>query len=285
MNLAGLQHVTRILRQPPLCGTSLLPIACYSSSRRKSLGQTASPSTELPQAPEINKSKSLDDFEKVQLSQHWMKIFDELDIGTPANDYRMIAIPNDLKAIPLTRFRASKRHVMRAFDTGYFTEHKYEHPKAVLMRDYYEEDKKTKPLWMWFYGMSSIDTPAVVSIAKHRMKLALHAALKDRGYDAQGRIIDPESETGIGTTLRGDLKGTIACVAKVPRDVVKKLPRKELRLAMDAVVDAFIRIHETGQTKETEDAAGEGKQRAGSEAKFVGLGIAPEMSICRRERS
>ncbi|KAK2001090.1 hypothetical protein LX36DRAFT_601971 [Colletotrichum falcatum] len=249
MNTARLQHVTRILRQLPPRSTLSPPLARYSSSRLEASGQTASPSIELPEAPEFNKSKSLDDLEKVQLSQHWRKIFGELDIGTPANDYRTIHIPKDLKAIPLTRFKMSRRHVMRAYDTGYFMEDKHEQPKAVLMRSYYEEDKKNKPLWLWFYGFNSIDTPAVVSMAKYRMKLALHAALKDRGYDAQGRIIDPESETGIGTTLRGDLKGTIACIAKYPRDIVKKLPKQELRLAMDAVVDAFIRVCETGEMK------------------------------------
>ncbi|KAK1590865.1 uncharacterized protein LY79DRAFT_590108 [Colletotrichum navitas] len=251
MNPTRLQHVTHILRQLPQRNT-FPPLARYSSSRRKASGQTAGTSTELSKAVEFNKLRSLDNLEKVQLSPHWTKIFDELDIGTPAKDYRIIYLPRDVKAKHLTRFRISKRHVMRAFDMDYFTENKYEHPKTVLMRYYYEEYKKNKPLWLWFYGFSSIDTPAVVSLAKYRMRLALHAALKDRGYDAQGRIIDPESETGIGTTLRGDLKGTIACVAKYPRDVVKKLPKKELRLAMDAVVDVFIRIHETDQMKEKE---------------------------------
>ncbi|EFQ26591.1 uncharacterized protein GLRG_02411 [Colletotrichum graminicola M1.001] len=256
MNPARLQHVTRILRQLPQRST-FLPLARYSSSRRNASGQTACPSTELPKAFEFNKPQSLDDLEKVQLSPHWTKIFEELDIGTPANDYRIIYIPHNLKAKSLTRFRISKRHVMRAFDTGHFTENKYEHPKAVLMRYYYEEDKKNKPLWLWFYGIST-DTPAVVSMAKYRMKLALHAALKNRGYDVQGRLIDPESETGIGTALRGDLKGTIACVAKSPRDVVKKLPKKELRLAMDALVDAFIRVHETEQMKVKEKGQAQG---------------------------
>ncbi|KAK2060936.1 hypothetical protein LY76DRAFT_624916 [Colletotrichum caudatum] len=246
MNPARPQHVTRILWQLPLCSAFLPPPAQCSGSRRKASGRTAVPSTELPQALEFNNPQSLDDLERVQLSQRWMKIFHELDIGTPVNDYRTVRIHDNLKAMPLVRFRISKRHVMRAFDTKYFTEDKYEHPKAVLMRHYYEEDKKNKPLWMWFYGAGS-DSPAVVSMAKYRMKLALHAALKDRGYDAQGRIIDLESETGIDTALRGDLKGTIACVAKSPRDVVKKLPKKELRLAMDAVVDALIRVKETDQ--------------------------------------
>ncbi|GKT42476.1 uncharacterized protein ColSpa_02657 [Colletotrichum spaethianum] len=250
---AQLQHVTRIFRQLPLRSSFLPPLARYSSSKRRAAEQTAAPSAKLPDVPELNKSKSLDDLEKAQLSQHWMKIFDELDIGTPANNYRVIRLPNDLKAVPLTRFRMSKRHIMRAFDTFYFTEHKHEHPKAVLMRHYYEEDKKNKPLWIWFYGIFAVDTPAVVSMAKYRMKLALHAALKHRGYDAQGRIIDSESETGIGTTLRGNLQGTIACVAKFPRDVVKRLPKKDLRLAMDAVVDAFIRMRETTQMREEEN--------------------------------
>ncbi|GJC82756.1 hypothetical protein ColLi_05594 [Colletotrichum liriopes] len=249
---ARLQHVTRIIRQLPLRGSFLPPLARYSSAKRKAAEQTAATSPESPQVRDINKSKSLYDLENAQLSHHWKKIFDELDIGIPANDYRVIRLPRDLKAMPLTRFRVSKRHVMRAFDTAYFTEHKYEHPKAVLMRHYYEEDKKNKPLWLWFYGITAVDTPAVVSMAKYRMKLALHAALKDRGYDALGRIIDSESETGIGTTLRGDLRGTIACVAKTPRDVVKTLPKKDLRLAMGVLVDAFIRIHELVQMREEE---------------------------------
>ncbi|KZL86386.1 hypothetical protein CI238_04791 [Colletotrichum incanum] len=249
---ARLQHVNRIIGQLPLRNSFLPLLARYSSSKRKAAEQTTAPNPKSSQVRELNKPKSLYDLENAQLSQHWKKIFDELDIGTPANDYRVIRLPSDLKAVPLTRFRVSRRHVMRAFDTAYFTEHKYEHPKAVLMRHYYEEDKKNKPLWMWFYGITAIDTPAVVSMAKYRMKLALHAALKDRGYDAKGRIIDSESETGIGTTLRGDLRGTIACVAKTPRDVVKTLPKKDLRLAMDVLVDAFIRIHEMVQMKEEE---------------------------------
>ncbi|KAK1964207.1 hypothetical protein LY78DRAFT_659592 [Colletotrichum sublineola] len=285
MNPARLQHVTRILRQLPLRNTFPPPLARYSGSRLNAVGQTAASSTALPQAAEFNKSKSLEELENEQLSQDWMKIFDELDIGTPANDYRTMYIPKSLEATSVIRFKTSKRHVMRAFDTGYFTEQKYEHPKAVLMRDYYEQDKKKKPLWMWFYGFGGTDTPAVVSMARYRMKLALHAALKDRGYDAQGRIIDPESKTGIGTALRGDLKGTIACIAKSPRDVVKKLAKKDLRLAMDAVVDAFIRVHEERQRKvKAKGQGGPIRRIFSAETARIGYGCMEQDGLQERDR-
>ncbi|WQF83075.1 hypothetical protein CDEST_08089 [Colletotrichum destructivum] len=243
-----LQHVTRILRQLPLRSIFLPSPARYSSSKRKVVEQTAAPISESLQMPDLDQPRSIADLEKAQLSQQWKEIFDVLDIGIPANDLKTVRlVPAIDAARPLIGFKVSKRHVMRVYDTAYFMETKYQHPKSVLMRHYYEEHKKNKPLWLWFYGITAIDTPAVRSMAKYHIKLALHAALKDRGYDAQGRLIDPKSETGMGTTLRGDLRGTITCVAKTPRDIVKRLPRKDLRAATDAAVDEFIRMLEKVQ--------------------------------------
>ncbi|KAJ0160560.1 hypothetical protein CTA2_7741 [Colletotrichum tanaceti] len=257
MTRARLQHVTRILRQLPLRSICLPSPARHSSSKRKVVEQTAAPISESPQVPDLDQPRSIPDLEKAQLSQQWRQIFDVLDIGIPANDLKTIRLPPAISIAHLVVFRASKRHVMRVYDTALFMETNYQHPKSVLMRHYYEEDKKNKPLWLWFYGVSANSKPAVVRMAKYCMKLALHAALKDRGYDAQGRLIDPKSEMGMGTTLRGDLRGTITCVAKAPKDVVKRLPRQDLRAAADAAVDEFIRVLEKLQLeKEMEKQKG-----------------------------
>lgn len=262
---ARLQYVTRILRRLPPRSNLLYPFARFSCTPRIASKQSKDSILEFPPILKLNMPGNPNDYEGLPVSKQYRQIFEDLDIGLPSRDLRSVLVPKNIRAASKLMVRCSLRHVMRTHDLQYFTEVQAEHPKTVLLRHSYGELKKTRPLWLWFYGLTSTDTPFVVSSAKRRMKRALHAALNARGYDAQGRIIESGYETGINTTFRGDLRGTIACIAKVPRDVAKTISNGDLRAAMDAVVDSFIGFHAANQ------AGGGNGPRKGRDQRGSGL--------------
>ncbi|OHF03451.1 hypothetical protein CORC01_01170 [Colletotrichum orchidophilum] len=207
----------------------------------------------LPSAREPKPPPHPVDFKNLPESQKFKKIFLQLDIGLAALDYRSVQLPDEMNRalFKYLRLQISPRHVMRNWDREYFVEMMNEHPYSVLHRHKYEQMKKNKPLWIWLYGVTQVACPAVVSHARRAMRREIHAALDARGYDPEGRLVKPAKPgRGKDTLLRGDLKGTIALTAKLPADVVKRLPRTELRAAMDMAVDRLIKLKDAEQNPE-----------------------------------
>ncbi|OLN96532.1 hypothetical protein CCHL11_00639 [Colletotrichum chlorophyti] len=230
------QHVTSTLRHlsPPPHSNNFLPLLVRFS--RTPCEASKQPPVLLHQAFQHSLARK-------PAPKYKKQIFNELDIGSHDKDLLRAPLPKGKNAKNLVRVRYSTRHVMRTYDAPFLSDPLGERePRSVVLRHYYEEKKKTEPLWLWFYGNRGTDTPCVVSLAKRRVKRALHASLLARGYDAQGRTIERKdgAESMSAATARGDLTGTIVCNAEVPRSIVKGLLDEELRAAMDAVVDMFI---------------------------------------------
>ncbi|KAK1701251.1 hypothetical protein BDP55DRAFT_640996 [Colletotrichum godetiae] len=191
------------------------------------------------------------DFKTLRKEHRFKRIFLDLDIGLAALDYRMVHLPGELdQMFEQLKIQISPRHVMRNWDREYFVETMSEHPYSVLYRHRYEQMKETMPLWIWLYGVTAHGGPLVVNTARRTMRRELHAALDARGYDPEGRLKRPKWGTGKGTSLKGDLKGTIALTARLPADVVKRLPKADLRAAMDVAVDRLIELKDAEQNPE-----------------------------------
>ncbi|KAL0779079.1 hypothetical protein CaCOL14_003563 [Colletotrichum acutatum] len=191
-------------------------------------------------------------FKKLPVEHRFKRIFLDLDIGLAALDYRMVHLPGELKKLfEQLKIQISPRHVMRNWDREYFVETMNEHPYTVLYRHKYEQMKENTPLWVWLYGVTQNGGPLVVNTARRTMRRELHAALEARGYDPEGRLLRPKrNRTGKGTSLEGNLMGTIALTARLPADVVKRLSQADLRAAMDVAVDRLIELKDAEQNPE-----------------------------------
>ncbi|KAJ0321465.1 hypothetical protein COL5a_009227 [Colletotrichum fioriniae] len=220
--------------------------------RGEDLKASQADASKLPSARQTKPPPHPVNFKKLSEEHRFKRIFLDLDIGLAALDYRTVHLPGELdKLFEQLKIQISPRHVMRNWDREYFVETMNEHPYTVLYRHKYEQMKETTPLWVWLYGVTQNGGPVVVNTARRTMRRELHAALEARGYDPEGRLLRPKrNRTGKGTSLEGNLMGTIALTARLPADVVKRLPRTDLRAAMDVAVDRLIELKDAEQNPE-----------------------------------
>lgn len=107
-------------------------------------------------------------------------------------------------------------------------------------RLYQYGEKLAEPLWVHIMGSHTVK-PVVRNFARRRVRQGLFAALAERGYTPEGRVVDTgiqEEEDGSKTkrqTPRTDLKGTISLQVTDPVAVMNLESEKYLEIGREVV--------------------------------------------------
>lgn len=139
------------------------------------------------------------------------------------------------------QIKMSPRHLVHQFDLRYYTEVGHSYGLAVTQRYLADEEK---PLWFKAITGGNDNKPIVRSKAKYRMNAALKQALRNAGYDAEGRRLSEEERQRNRAYGRGrnnynneitQLYGTVMITSHEPK-VLLNNPFDSLRLHFEKVV-------------------------------------------------
>lgn len=120
----------------------------------------------------------------------------------------------------------ARRHTLQYSDLTYFTTQGSSYAEAVCMR--YSADN-AKPLWWRTQALGSSTKPVVRNKATARMNAAFRQALRNAGYDIQGkRLLDHQDGPRSGDKAITRLFGTVLIRSHAPAEV-HKMPFKELQ--------------------------------------------------------
>lgn len=132
---------------------------------------------------------------------------------------------------PVLTIKTAPWHVRKFYDDVYFTDMGHASTEVVVRR--YLRQHKERPLWCHATSYAS-DSAIVRGKFKYRARAALNQALRDAGYDNEGRWIGEGKGRGqVGPT--SELFGTIHISTSSPKEI-QTIPFTKLRGFFDEVV-------------------------------------------------
>lgn len=151
-----------------------------------------------------------------------------------------IGLPSSLtrlpKVLPNFSIQISPRHCLRFIDMPWFNN--VGHPKGLLISAWNLDHNKTKPLWKatLISGGQSI----VRGKAKARVNVAFLQALRNMGYDGEGRKVDPTMPRGGGNRDAwrrkiAELHGTVQLRGSNALEVWNR-PIQDMRKAFEGAI-------------------------------------------------